>query len=237
MIIVRIMLLSPEIIDKEVAFMEQKIKLICCKTMMDEIDAIKPENIAVDYVEYALHRNPDKLREELQRRIDDEEVAEVLVFVYGLCSRGLDGLQAGDKTLIIPRVHDCISLLLGSRARYEEEFGADPGTYYLSKGWIDQNADPIQEYEENKAKYGEENAKWISDESYRHYKRVAFIDTHLPDLGQYENYARSVAEFLQVDYQAIRGEKSFFEKITGNSWGKDFVVVKPGEISKYNDFM
>jgi hypothetical protein len=217
--------------------LEQKVKLFCCKTMLDEVEAIKPDRIAVEYLEYALHRNPDQLRAELQARIDAESDAEVLVFVYGLCSRGLDGLKAGNKILVIPRIHDCISLLLGSRQRYEEEFGADPGTYYLSKGWIDQQADPYQEYEENKAKYGEENAKWISDESYRHYKRVVFIDTNLPELGGYEEYTRRVADFLNCGYQKILGERSFFEQIIAGDWGKDFVVVKPGETSSYQDFM
>ncbi len=217
--------------------MEEKIKLICCKTMMDEVEAVRPENIAVDYVEYALHRNPDQLRAELQKRIDEEKNAAVLVFAYGLCSRGLDGLKAGDKTLVIPRVHDCISLLLGSRQRYEEEFGAQPGTYYLSKGWIDQKADPYREYEENKAKYGEENARWISDESYRHYKRVVFIDTKLPDLEHYEEYSNQVADFLGVDYQKISGENDFFERLVTGGWGKDFIVVLPGAASRYQAFM
>jgi len=205
--------------------------------MMDEIESIKPDQVLVDYVEYALHRNPDKLREELQRRIDEEHDADIIVFVYGLCSRGLDGLRARDKTLVIPRVHDCISLLLGSRERYEEEFGADPGTYYLSKGWIDQKADPYREFEENKEKYGEDNARWISDESYRHYKRVVFIDTNLPDLEDYENYSRQVAKFLNVNYQKIEGENNFFSRLIAKDWGKDFIVVLPGEMSKYRDFM
>jgi hypothetical protein len=217
--------------------MNQKIKLICCKTMMDEIETAKPADMLADYVEYALHRNPDKLREELQERIDREREADTLVFVYGLCSRGLDGLKAGEKTLVIPRVHDCISLLLGSRERYEEEFGADPGTYYLSKGWIDQKADPYQEYLECVEKYGEENAAWISRETYQHYKRVAFIDTQLSDLESYEKYAREVADFLGVEYIRIQGEKDFFEQLVCGEWEKNFIVIRPGQVSNYNAFM
>ncbi len=217
--------------------MSSRIKLVCCKTMMDEIEAMKPAGMAVDYVEYALHRRPDDLRRELQRRIDEEKDADTMVFVYGLCSKGLSGLKSGDKTLVIPRVHDCISLLLGSRERYDQEFGADPGTYYLSKGWIDQKADPYQEYLECVEKYGEENATWISKETYQHYKRVAFIDTNLPDLEEHEQYAKKVADFLAVNYVGIQGQKNFFEQLVGGDWQKNFVIVPPGSISQYMDFM
>ncbi|MFU8793857.1 MAG: DUF1638 domain-containing protein [Dethiobacteria bacterium] len=217
--------------------MKQKMKLFCCKTMMDEIDKIKPAEMPVEYIEYALHRTPDKLREELQKRIDEEKEADVLVFVYGLCSRGLDGLKAGEKTLVIPRVHDCISLLLGSREKYDEEFGADPGTYYLSKGWIDQKADPYHEYQEYVEKYGEENARWISQQAYQHYKRVAFIDTNLDNLEEYEKYSEEVANFLGVDYIAIQGESDFFNKLVGGNWQHNCIVIPPGKISRYQEFL
>ncbi|MDW7740451.1 MAG: DUF1638 domain-containing protein [Bacillota bacterium] len=217
--------------------MKQVMKLFCCKTMMDEIARIKPDDILVEYIEYALHRNPDKLRAELQKRIDREEEADVLVFVYGLCSRGLDGLKARNKTLVIPRVHDCISILLGSRDKYQEEFEASPGTYYLSKGWIDQKADPYQEYEEYVDKYGEENAKWVIEQSYKHYKRLVFIDTKLPELDEYKEYAQKVARFMDVDYIWMQGQGDFFEKLVSGSWEKDFIVVNPGETSRYQDFM
>lgn len=217
--------------------MSKKIKLFCCKTMMDEIEAMKPDDMAVEYMEYALHRTPEKLREELQRRIDEEKEADTLVFVYGLCSRGLDGLKSGDKTLVIPRVHDCISLLLGSREKYEEEFGADPGTYYLSKGWIDQKADPYVEFLECVDKYGEENARWISQQAYQHYKRIAFIDTNLSNLDQYVDYTRQVAEFLGVKYTEIQGKSDFFLKLLKGDWQHNCIVIPPGQVSDYQDFL
>lgn len=217
--------------------MERKVKLICCKTMMEEVERIRPAEMPVEYMEYALHRTPEKLRQELQKRIDAEKEAEVLVFIYGHCSRGLEGLKARDKTLIIPRVHDCISLLLGSREKYDREFGSEPGTYYLSKGWVDQKADPLQEYREYAEKYGEEEARWITEEMYKNYKRVAFIDTDLPGNEEYEAYARKVAAFLGVEFMRIQGVNDFFEKLIGKDWDRDCIVVFPGEESKYRDFM
>lgn len=217
--------------------MKRKVKFFCCKTMMDEVEAMKPDSLPAEYLEYALHRTPDKLREELQKRIDEERDADTLVFVYGLCSRGLDGLKSRDKTLVIPRVHDCISLLLGSREKYEEEFGADPGTYYLSKGWIDQKADPYYGHLECVDKYGEETALWISQQAYQHYRRVAFINTNLPELDEYLEYTKKVADFLQVDYTEIKGKRDFFEKLLNGDWQQNCLIIPPGQVSEYNDFL
>lgn len=217
--------------------MEGKIKIIACKTVMDEIEAIKPPGVLVDYVDYALHRTPDKLRKELQRRIDNEAGAAVLVFGYGLCSNGLAGLNAGDKTLVIPRVHDCISLLLGSRREYDRQFEERPGTYYLSKGWIDQKADPYMEYLVNVDKYGEETAKWLMEEQYRHYNRLVFIDTNLPGLGEYEKYAEQVAQFLKAKLEVVKGDHKFFTQLVNGKWQENFLIIAPGETTRYQDFM
>ncbi len=217
--------------------MSQKVKLICCKTMKEEVERIRPDRMPVEYMEYALHRTPEKLRQELQQRIDEEKETDILVFIYGHCSRGLEGLKARDKTLVIPKVHDCISLLLGSREKYDQEFGQAPGTYYLSKGWVDQKADPLQEYENYAEKYGEENARWVTEEMYKNYKRVAFIDTNLPGAEEYEEYARKVADFLGVEFMRLQGVSDFFEKLIGEDWDRDCIVVFPGEESKSRDFM
>lgn len=40
-------------------------------------------------------------------------------------------------------VHDCISLLLGSRERYDKEFSKVPATFYLSEGWTNKKVIPI----------------------------------------------------------------------------------------------
>ncbi len=217
--------------------MNGRVKVFCCKTMMDEIELIKPDDITVEYMEYALHETPDKLREELQKRIDEEEVADTLIFVYGLCSRGLDGLKSRNKTLVIPRVHDCISLLLGSREKYEDEFSANPGTYYLSKGWIDQKADPYYEYMECVDKYGEEKARWISKQIYQNYKRIVFIDTNLSELDNYASYARQVASFLEVEYKEIKGSCDFFQQLIMGDWQHNCLVISPGQVSDYQDFL
>jgi hypothetical protein len=88
----------------------------------------------------------------------------LIVLGYGLCGNGARGVKSRRHTLLIPRTDDCIAILLGSRRAYRREFNAVPGTYYLSKGWLESGSHPLSEYEEYAERYGREEAKWILDQ-------------------------------------------------------------------------
>jgi hypothetical protein len=201
-------------------------KIIACRTLEEEIRSILPPGVDCEFMEYALHNTPDKLRRELQEAIDNSPGYKTLLFGYGLCSNGLVNLK-GRQTMVIPRVHDCISLLLGSRERYDAEFGQWPATYYLSNGWIRQQGDPLSSFHRYCEKYGEETAKYVIHEEYKNYQRVAFIHT-TGNSTEEVAYSRKVAEFLNVKFVELQGSLLFFEKLLTGDWEDWFFVIPPG---------
>ena len=127
--------------------------IIACRIMEPELTHVLSEkNEAEDgtdilYLEQALHRTPDKLRVQVQEKIDQAaRTASRIVLGYGLCAKGIVGITARESELIIPRCHDCIALFLGSPKRYLEIFREKPGTYYLTPGWIADHKDPLGLY-------------------------------------------------------------------------------------------
>jgi len=54
----------------------------------------------------------------------------------------------------VPRVDDCIAIFLGSRAAYADQCHQEPGTYYLTKGWIEVGDTPFAEHERLVERYG-----------------------------------------------------------------------------------
>jgi hypothetical protein len=56
------------------------------------------------------------------------------------------GLRAAMSTLIVPRTDDCIALLLGSQENYKKHLKQEPGTYFLSKGWIESGINIVEEH-------------------------------------------------------------------------------------------
>ena len=133
-----------------------------------------------------------KMCGQLQAELDavDGRGYDAILLGYGLCNNGTIGLRA-PIPIVIPRAHDCISLLMGSRNRCREYLEANPGTYFWSTGWIERgtssfdNAEStvsamgIRSYEEYVKEYGEETAKYLMETlgAMKHYTKLAYIDT------------------------------------------------------------
>jgi len=212
-------------------------KVFACSTLADEIQKILPSNIELELLPYALHREPQKLQFELQQRIDTDTEHDTLLFGYGLCSYGVVNLHSLRHTLVIPRVHDCISILMGSREIYNREFEKCPGTIYLSKGWIDQGAEPLAEFKRHTETYGEENSQWMIDTQYSNYKRVVFIDTGVGNTDELVKYSGKVAKYIKVDYQVQKGSLHMIEKLIQGDWDVEFVVTPPGRMVMQRNFL
>ena len=89
-----------------------------------------------------LHDDPPNLRAILQAEIDEISAPyDAVVLAYGLCGGATAGLRCGAIPLVVPRAHDCITLFLGDRARYQAEFSANPGTYWYVQDYLERTDD------------------------------------------------------------------------------------------------
>ena len=217
--------------------------ILACQVMESMFEGLVPDGLAseVVYFDYGLHRAPDKMTWTLQEAVDSIEQPSLIVLGYGLCGNGLDGIKAGQHILLIPRVDDCIALLLGSHRAYMQEFESVPGTYYLSKGWLESGSHPLKEYEEYVEKYGPEDAAWVMDQQYRHYERLAMVAHKQEDLDTYRPQAQEVAKYCErwgFQYEEILGSDAYVRRLVEvaaalDQADGDFVVVPPGgEISQ-----
>lgn len=174
-----------------------------------------------------------------------EDWPEAIVLLYGLCNNGIQGLHA-PIPLIVARAHDCVTLLLGSRARYNEHFDANPGTFYKSPGWIERDSDPnanpasvtsrmgiSHNYAELVEQYGEENAEYLMETMgnwLKHYRRLSFINTGVGPQQKYRTISIAQAEENQWSYEEVPGDTRLIDKlVTGNWDDEDFLTIPPGQ--------
>jgi len=226
---------------------ESPVVIIACQVLQSLLERLLPPELAsqVIFQEYGLHRLPHKMRTALQDAIDGIETPSLIVLGYGLCGNGLHGLKAGGHTLLVPRADDCIAILLGSRERYMQEFESEPGTYYLSKGWLECGSHPLGEYEEYVEKYGQEEAAWVMDMQYQHYRRLVLVTHSEEEMERYRPEAARVARYCarwNMRYEEILGSEGYVRRLleaaaAPEAAGDEFLVVRPGGEIRQDQFV
>lgn len=195
-------------------------------------------NFQFQFLPYGLHNEPDQLRIEVQKAVDETaEPLDGILLGYGLCSKGVEGITARNVRLVIIKGHDCITCFLGSRERYRTYFDTHPGTYWYTPGWIENHSPPGKKryedaYREYAEKYGDENAQYLMDmeqDWYRKYTTAAYIDLGVGDSAEYEKITRECAEWLHWQYERLDGDATLLRRLVNGEWGgNDFVIVEPG---------
>ena len=204
-------------------------RIIACGTIRDEVEALRRDT-PVEYLEGFLHDTPDVLRATINERIAATSGEQTILLAYGRCSNGTAGLVAGPHRLVLPACDDCIALLLGSRRAYTREFEEHPGTYYYTRGWIEELEDPYREYLKMIPRMGEEKARMVAHMILEAYTRVAIIDTGTYDMEKAQEYVDVVAEFYGLPIHKIMGSLRLLEKLIRGPHDEEFIVVEPGGV-------
>lgn len=228
-----------------------KLKCLSCEalTRLTYLCAAhSPHVVDVELFRIGLHNEPLSLQALLQTQIDATQGQgyDAIVLAYGLCGQATAGLIARDVPLVIPRAHDCITLFLGSRARYQDQFENYPGTYWYVQDYIERREDSstalslgasmdidIQsEYDKYVAQYGQDNADYLMEVMgawSQHYQRAVYIDMQVGDGTPVETQTRDEAGRRGWTFESMAGNLVLIRRLLDGDWDSDFLVLEPGE--------
>ena len=148
-------------------------------------------------------------------------------------------LKTSETRLIVPRGHDCITLLLGSKEKYREYFDTHPGVYWYSAGWIKHNDQPSRErYErvlaEYTQKYGQDNAEYLMqiEQSWAtNYKLATYVDWNWPEAVQEREFTRRCAQEMGWVYDELVGDSGLLQRLVDGDWRtEEVLVLEPGQV-------
>jgi hypothetical protein len=186
-----------------------------------------------------------KMSAMLQSEIDkvDAEKYDMILLCYGLCNNGICNLHSS-LPIVIPRAHDCITLLMGSKEKYKDYFDKNPGTFFLSSGWLERNKDPgdtedsvpsqmglVKTYEEYAEMYDEETAKYLMDtlgDWLKNYKKTTFINTYVGSEEIYRELTKQFAAEKNWEYEELGGDTGLIYRLLNGDWNsEEFLILPP----------
>lgn len=203
---------------------------IACQTIEDELNAIYntlPAPFPIVWVESGLHNFPSQLKERIQQEINKISGVENILLLFGYCGNSIEGLVASQARLVVPKVEDCISLLLGGN-QTRQALSRETPAFYLTDGWLRYEKNIYWEYEKCLEKYGEDRSLRIFRAMFAHYSSLNFIDTGCYDLESVMSRTTEFATKLNLRQGIVPGTLKLITKAFLEEWDEDFLIVPPG---------
>lgn len=230
----------------------KRYKLIACEVLFREIShcAARCSSIVdITFMEKSLHDvGTKKMSERLQSEIDkvDTEKYDTILLCYGLCNNGIAGLRSS-LPIVIPRAHDCITLLMGSKEKYKDYFESNPGTFFFSSGWLERNKDPGdtedsiptqlgmgKTYQDYVELYDEETARYLFEmlgDWLKNYKKTTFINTKVGTEKLYRNQIKQFASEMKWEYEEVSGDTGLIYRLLSGDWKPEEFLILPPDAS------
>ncbi len=212
--------------------------VVACSTLTNHVMAAQ-EKMNTDYPVYELdnhkHDRPGlfwkmafQAMEELPQEID------TVFLALGVCGGAAVGRRFPRKT-VMPRVDDCITLLLHQDDVFHYNL-KKPGHFYLTEN------EDLMSLEKMRKKmcerHGEKRADRIMGIFFDSYTSVDVIDTGAYDSysEEYTDRAAREAATIRVPYCHVPGSNRILEKLVSGRWDEQFLVIGKGQTIALEDF-
>lgn len=202
--------------------------IISCKTLENELSSAMAKcecTYPIKWVESGLHNVPKNLTKVLQALLNESDDYDRILLAMGYCGNSLGGLELGAATMIVPRVDDCITLMLGSFAR-RSELGAH-GIYFMTEGWLRGERTIWHEYQYTVEKFGQETTDELFKMILANYNTLAMLDTGCFDIATIEQEVRDIAKTLKLDYDVIPATIDYIELLLTGPWDEKHFLTFP----------
>ncbi len=212
--------------------------LITCSNMSDHVKAAQGKegtNYPVIELDSKLHAEPKDMRAKLFETLENlPEDVDLVLLSMGLCGGSVSERPLPVK-LVMPKVDDCITLLLHLGDDWYPNLKEGGHLYLTDKR--DLSVESV--YDSVIEKYGEKKGKRIFEIWFDSYRSVDIIDTGVYDsyAPEYLEAAKRSADLIDCPICHVPGSNHLLEKLVGGRWDHQFIIAPKGCVLKEEDFL
>lgn len=201
--------------------------IIGCSVLRKEVESFLGDSTEFEFkwMEDQLHNVPETLHQKVQAAIDECTDADQIYLIYGHCGQALCGVTAKNCSIIIPKVEDCIEIMLYNNPDTAEMRRT---SYFVSQGWLWGEEGLGYEYDRMKEKYNEKRALRVIKAMYKNYNYLMLIKTGLDD-DLVRERCIDIAEKLDLGLKETDGSIALIEAMLKGAVDGRYLVIKPGE--------
>ncbi len=218
--------------------------ILSCTSLLDFVKAAQASQ-GTDHpiftVDRSYHVEPEQMKAQVLKTIDALPAGyDTVLVAMGFCGGVWHGV-CPERTLVIPRVDDCISLLLQTDDEFHPNLKEDGHLYLYENDPRDFSALTLMH---NTNSFTQDldlknmNREFLFEMWFHNYRNMDIIDTGLNDCYS-EEYARAAqeqADQIKAELDYVPGSIRLLEKLVSGRWDQQFIVAQPGRTLVHGDF-
>lgn len=216
--------------------------IITCSSLKEYVDmAQRTQNTCMDVlvIDRLYHVEPEKMKQEIEKAIAGlPGEIDTLLIAMGFCGGVWDHVSF-DKRVVIPRVDDCVSMLLQKDDVYHPNLKETGHLYLYEKNPADFSAVSLmRDYAGMDPVFAGMDNDLLFHMWFDQYHYLDIIDTGMNDCysEDYVYAAQENADMIGAVLDYAQGSNRMLEKLVSGRWDEQFLVAQPGHLIKHSDF-
>jgi len=206
--------------------------ILGCSSLLSHIEAAQAKmqtNFPVMLLDRKYHADPKLMRQEIEKQLQQlPDEADTILVAMGFCGGSWQDVRPG-RRLVMPRVDDCVTLLLHTDE--QPHFNLKQGRHFYLRDTDTGDYSLAAMQRSLCEQHGEDQGQAIFRSWFAIYRDADIIDTGVYDsqAADFLAEAQHSAELAGCRLNHVPGSNLLLEKLVSGRWDEQFVVVEPGQ--------
>lgn len=222
--------------------MKENTVILTCSSLRTHVD-IAQQKMNTDYpvitIDRIHHVDPDRMKKIIQEELENNSLRmDTLLVAMGFCGGVWHQVQTTVKT-VIPRVDDCVSMLLATDDICIPNRKQTGHLYLYEENPEDFSAlSLLNDYVAASDEFQGMDKDCLFHMWFDQYYFLDIIDTGYNNCYEeaYAEQAQKNADMIQAALDYVPGSNLILEKLVSGNWDEQFLIAEPGHIIQHSDF-